>query len=62
MYNSDPTDTNLKDRSHSSPSSRRESPATNTDEAIQGIEEALEDIKQGRVYSNNEVKEELGIL
>ena len=33
-----------------------------SDEAIQGIEEALEDIKQGRVYSNNEVKKELGIL
>ncbi|WP_198008137.1 hypothetical protein [Methanohalobium evestigatum] len=29
MYNSNSTGTDLKERSHSSPSSRRESPATN---------------------------------
>ncbi len=33
-----------------------------SDEAIQGIEEALEDIKMGRTYSEDEVKKELGLL
>ncbi|RNI15783.1 hypothetical protein EFE42_00635 [Methanohalophilus sp. RSK] len=33
-----------------------------SDEAIQDIEEALEDIKMGRTYSEDEVKKELGLL
>jgi predicted CopG family antitoxin len=33
-----------------------------SDEAIQNIEEALEDIKMGRTYSEYEVKKELGLL
>ena len=33
-----------------------------SDEAIQNIEEALEDIKMGRTYSEDEVKKELGLL
>ncbi|ADI75168.1 conserved hypothetical protein (plasmid) [Methanohalobium evestigatum Z-7303] len=32
-----------------------------SDEAIQGIEEALEDIKAGRLHSNDEIKREFGI-
>jgi predicted CopG family antitoxin len=33
-----------------------------SDEAIQDIEESLEDIKMGRTYSEYEVKKELGLL
>ncbi|APH38583.1 hypothetical protein [Methanohalophilus halophilus] len=33
-----------------------------SDETIQGIEEALEDLKMGRAYSEYEVKKELGLL
>lgn len=32
-----------------------------TDEEIKGIEESLEDIKAGRVYSEDEAKRMLGI-
>ena len=33
-----------------------------SDETIQGIEEAFEDIKMGRTYSEYEIKKELGLL
>jgi hypothetical protein len=33
-----------------------------SDEAMQGIEEALEDIKMGRTYSEYEIKKEIGLL
>jgi predicted transcriptional regulator len=33
-----------------------------SDEAIQGIEEALEDIKQGRLYSEEEIMKEFDLL
>ena len=32
------------------------------DEAIQGIEEALEDIKHGHLYSEEEIMKEFGLL
>ena len=32
-----------------------------SDEEIQGIEEALEDLKKGRHYTHTQVKKELGI-
>lgn len=32
-----------------------------SDETIQGIEEALEDLKMGRTYSEYEIKKELGL-
>ena len=33
-----------------------------SDEAIQGIEEALEDIKQGRLHSEEEIMKEFDLL
>jgi predicted transcriptional regulator len=33
-----------------------------SDEAIRGIEEALEDVKQGRVHSEEEIMKEFGLL
>nr|WP_269634929.1 hypothetical protein [Methanohalobium evestigatum] len=33
-----------------------------SDEAIQGIEEALEDIKKGRLYTHDELKREYGLM
>jgi len=33
-----------------------------SDEAIRGIEEALEDIKQGRLYSEEEILKEFDLL
>jgi len=33
-----------------------------SDEAIRGIEEALEDIKQGRLYSEEEIMKEFDLL
>lgn len=32
-----------------------------SEEAIQGIEEALEDIRAGRLYSEDEIKREFGV-
>ncbi|HOI12754.1 MAG TPA: hypothetical protein PLG75_02795 [Methanoculleus sp.] len=32
-----------------------------SEEAIQGIEEALEDIRAGRLYSEDEIKKEFGV-
>ncbi len=35
---------------------------TLSDEAIQGIEEALEDIKHGRLHSEEEIMKEFGLI
>jgi predicted transcriptional regulator len=32
-----------------------------SEEAIRGIEEALEDIRSGRLYSENEIRKEFGV-
>ncbi|WP_292487427.1 hypothetical protein [Methanohalobium sp.] len=33
-----------------------------SDEAIQGIDEALEDIKKGRLYTHDDLKREYGLI